>query len=82
VVLTGPAADRPAIATHLFTGDTLFPGGPGRTQDADAFDRIMRSLRDRLFTLPDDTWVYPGHGDDTTIGAERPHLDDWQQRRW
>ena len=69
--------------THLFTGDTLFPGGPGNTfGDADAFRRIMRSLRERLFTLPDETWVYPGHGDDTTLGAERPSLDEWEARGW
>lgn len=46
------------------------------------FERIMRSLRERLFTLPNDTWVYPGHADDTTIGAERPYLDEWQARGW
>ncbi|MDP9405376.1 MAG: MBL fold metallo-hydrolase [Actinomycetota bacterium] len=68
---------------HLFTGDTLFPGGPGNTfGDADAFRTIMTSLRERLFALPDDTWVYPGHGDDTTLGAERPSLDEWQARGW
>ena len=68
---------------HLFTGDTLFPGGPGNTfGNADAFEQIMRSLRERLFVLPDETWVYPGHGDDTTLGAERPHLDEWQARGW
>ncbi|MGH8906907.1 MAG: MBL fold metallo-hydrolase [Egibacteraceae bacterium] len=68
---------------HLFSGDTLFPGGPGNTfGSADAFEQIMRSLRERLFVLRDDAWVYPGHGDDTTIGRERPHLDEWQQRGW
>jgi glyoxylase-like metal-dependent hydrolase (beta-lactamase superfamily II) len=73
------ADDRP----HLFTGDTLFPGGPGNTfGDADAFATIMESLRTHVFALPDETWVYPGHGDDTTLGAERPQLDEWQQRGW
>jgi glyoxylase-like metal-dependent hydrolase (beta-lactamase superfamily II) len=68
---------------HLFSGDTLFPGGPGNTfGDRQAFRRVMRSLRERLFALPDDTWVYPGHGDDTTIGAERPSLDEWEARGW
>jgi glyoxylase-like metal-dependent hydrolase (beta-lactamase superfamily II) len=81
-VLTGSAHDRPVIATHLFTGDTLFPGGPGKTQDADRFRQIMRSLREELFVLPDDTWVYPGHGDDTTLGDERGQLDHWQARGW
>ena len=67
----------------MFTGDTLFPGGPGNTfGDAEAFATIMRSLRERLFVLPDDTWVYPGHGDDTTLGAERPSLDAWEARGW
>ena len=69
------------VGKHLFTGDTLFPGGPGNTQkDPLRFERIISSIRDRLFTLPDDTLVYPGHGRDTTIGAERPHLDEWIAR--
>jgi glyoxylase-like metal-dependent hydrolase (beta-lactamase superfamily II) len=68
---------------HLFTGDTLFPGGPGNTQnDPLRFERIISSIRERLFTLPDETVVYPGHGRDTTIGAERPHLDEWIARGW
>ena len=71
------------IGKHLFTGDTLFPGGPGNTQkDPVRFERIIASIRERLFTLPDDTIVYPGHGRDTTIGAERPHLDEWIARGW
>jgi glyoxylase-like metal-dependent hydrolase (beta-lactamase superfamily II) len=71
------------IGKHLFTGDTLFPGGPGNTQkDAVRFERIISSIRERLFTLPDDTNVYPGHGRDTTIGQERPHLDEWIARGW
>jgi glyoxylase-like metal-dependent hydrolase (beta-lactamase superfamily II) len=82
VILAGPARDRPAITTHLFTGDTLFPGGPGKTQNPDRFRQIMRSLREQLFVLPDDTWVYPGHGDDTTLGDERDQLDHWQARGW
>jgi len=68
---------------HLFTGDTLFPGGPGNTQkDPRRFERIISSIRERLFALPDDTVVYPGHGRDTTIGAERPHLEEWIARGW
>jgi glyoxylase-like metal-dependent hydrolase (beta-lactamase superfamily II) len=68
---------------HLFSGDTLFPGGPGNTQnDPVRFERIIGSVRDRLFTLPDETVVHPGHGRDTTIGAERPHLDEWIARGW
>jgi glyoxylase-like metal-dependent hydrolase (beta-lactamase superfamily II) len=66
----------------LFTGDTLFPGGPGRTTNPGEFTEIMRSLETKLFTLPDETWVYPGHGDDTTLGDERPHLPEWRERGW
>ena len=68
---------------HLFSGDTLFPGGPGNTQkDPIRFERIIASVRDRLFTLGDEVVVHPGHGRDTTIGAERPHLDEWIARGW
>jgi glyoxylase-like metal-dependent hydrolase (beta-lactamase superfamily II) len=71
------------IGQHLFTGDTLFPGGPGNTdKDPVRFERIIASIRERLFALPDDTIVYPGHGRDTTIGAERPHLEEWLARGW
>jgi len=69
--------------THLFSGDTLFPGGPGGTfGDAEAFKTIMASLDEKLFVLPDDTHVYPGHGDDTSIGTERPHVEEWRARGW
>lgn len=67
----------------LFSGDTLFPGGPGDTrQPLGDFPQIMRSLREQLFTLPDSTLVYPGHGEPTTIGTERPKLEEWEQRGW
>lgn len=68
----------------LFSGDTLFPGGPGATRwDYSDFGQIMDSLEKRLFPrLPDETIVRPGHGDDTTIGAERPHLGEWRARGW
>ena len=67
----------------LFTGDTLFPGGPGNTSFPDAdFDTIITSITSKLFTFPDDTIVLPGHGDNTTIGTERPHLEEWIERRW
>ena len=68
----GALADSP----HLFTGDCLFPGGPGNTfGDADAFATLMGGLERKVFgPLPDATWVYPGHGKDTTLGAERPQL--------
>lgn len=68
---------------HLFTGDTLFPGGHGRTEDLAAHELIMDGLERRIFDrLPDETWVYPGHGDDTTLGTERPDLPAWRARGW
>ncbi len=69
---------------HLFTGDSLFPGGPGNTnRDAKRFDSLMTDLEQRVFAvLPDGTWVYPGHGKDTTIGTERPHVPEWRARGW
>ena len=67
----------------LFAGDTLFPGGPGNTTfPGGDFDTIITSIDRRLFTLPEGTLVLPGHGDDTTIGTERPHLQEWVDRRW
>jgi len=70
--------------THVFTGDSLFPGGVGNTQqDAARFTSLIDDVETRLFgELPDDTWIYPGHGKDTTIGAERPHLAEWRARGW
>jgi glyoxylase-like metal-dependent hydrolase (beta-lactamase superfamily II) len=73
----------PEGPAHLFTGDSLFPGGPGRTTSPENFTSLMDDLEARGFgVLPDDTWVYPGHGDDTTLGAERPHLAEWRERGW
>ncbi|MCU4184263.1 MBL fold metallo-hydrolase [Acidiferrimicrobium sp. IK] len=71
-------------APVLFSGDTLFPGGPGNTKsDLGDFPAIIRSIEDRLFApLDGDTVVMPGHGLDTTIGAERPHLQEWVDRGW
>jgi glyoxylase-like metal-dependent hydrolase (beta-lactamase superfamily II) len=67
----------------LFTGDTLFPGGPGNTSfDGGDFATIISSISGSLFAFADDTQVLPGHGADTTIGAERPHLDEWVARGW
>ena len=74
---------RDNLVRKLRAGDTLFPGGPGNTQkDPVRFERIISSIRERLFNLPDETVVYPGHGLDTTIGRERPHLDEWIARGW
>ncbi len=64
----------------LFSGDTLFPGGPGNTANGGHFPTIIRSIDERLFTLPAGTMVLPGHGLDTTIGTERPHLQEWVDR--
>lgn len=67
----------------LFSGDTLFPGGPGATRGPLAdFATIIRSIEERMFTLDPATLVLPGHGADTTIGAERPHLQAWVERGW
>jgi glyoxylase-like metal-dependent hydrolase (beta-lactamase superfamily II) len=74
--------DDPTGHAHLFTGDCLFPGGIGRTLSEPEFDSLMEGVVDHFFRLPDETWVYPGHGYDTTIGQERPHLEEWRLRRW
>lgn len=66
----------------LFSGDTLFPGGPGATAYGGDFEVIIRSIDERLFPLPAGTLVLPGHGLDTTIGTERPHLAEWVDRGW
>jgi glyoxylase-like metal-dependent hydrolase (beta-lactamase superfamily II) len=75
---------RAGDSTHLFSGDSLFPGGPGNTdKDASRFAQLMDDLESRVFgALPDDTWVYPGHGADTTLGAERPSVPEWRARGW
>ncbi len=79
----GSISFRLADAPVLFGGDTLFPGGPGATKfDGGDFDTIIRSIDELLFALPDDTIVMPGHGLDTTIGTERPHLQEWVDRGW
>jgi glyoxylase-like metal-dependent hydrolase (beta-lactamase superfamily II) len=68
---------------HVFTGDSLFPGGVGKTTTPEDFTSLLTDVTERLFDrLPDATWVYPGHGNDTTLGAERPHLGEWRERGW
>ena len=69
---------------HLFTGDSLFPGGVGNTKNpGQSFDSLIEDVTTRVFDRYDDeTWVYPGHGADTTLGAERPHLAEWRARGW
>jgi glyoxylase-like metal-dependent hydrolase (beta-lactamase superfamily II) len=77
------AGGRLADAPHVFTGDSLFPGGVGKTNSPAAFTSLLADVTERLFSrLPDATWVYPGHGKDTTLGAERPHLGEWRERGW
>ena len=84
VALCYDAGGDLAQAPHLFTGDSLFPGGPGNTGGEPArFNQLMDDLEQRIFgPLPDGTWVYPGHGKDTTLGNERPHLREWRERGW
>lgn len=73
----------PEGTPHLFTGDSLFPGGVGKTASPDDFTSLIDDVQARVFdVLPDETWFYPGHGDDSTLGAERPHLDEWRARGW
>ena len=80
LALGGPAAGD---ATQLFTGDCLFPGGVGKTWQSGHFDQLLADVTSRVFDVYDDsTVIYPGHGDDTTLGAERPHLAEWRERGW
>ncbi|HJQ44528.1 MAG TPA: MBL fold metallo-hydrolase [Jatrophihabitantaceae bacterium] len=73
----------PEGVPHLFTGDSLFPGGVGKTNSPEAFASLYTDVVERIFdVLPDDTWFYPGHGFDSTLGAERPHLAEWKARGW
>lgn len=68
---------------QLFTGDCLFPGGVGKTWRDGDFARLLDGVSTKLFDrFADSTVVYPGHGDDTTLGAERPHLAEWRERGW
>jgi len=80
IALLYQGPDRP----HLFTGDSLFPGGVGNTFGSkENFATLIDDVEHKLFDrLPDETWVYPGHGKDTTLGAERPQLPEWRERGW
>ena len=76
-----PDGERAAV--QLFSGDCLFPGGVGKTWEPGAFEQLLADVQSRVFdAYGDDTVVYPGHGDDTTLGAERPHLAQWRERGW
>ncbi|WP_099023216.1 MBL fold metallo-hydrolase [Mycolicibacterium palauense] len=77
------SGDAVSGVTQLFTGDCLFPGGVGKTWQPGDFEQLLHDVTTRVFDVYDDaTVVYPGHGDDTTLGAERPHLAEWKQRGW
>jgi glyoxylase-like metal-dependent hydrolase (beta-lactamase superfamily II) len=79
VSLLYEGADRP----HLFTGDCLFPGGHGKTNTLEDHTSLMDDLEEKVFgVLPDETWFYPGHGNDSTLGTERPNLQEWRDRGW
>jgi glyoxylase-like metal-dependent hydrolase (beta-lactamase superfamily II) len=68
---------------HLFTGDSLSPGGVGKTTSPEDFASLLDDVEARIFAeLPDETWFYPGHGNDSTLGVERPHLSEWRERGW
>ncbi|WP_182354851.1 MBL fold metallo-hydrolase [Flaviflexus huanghaiensis] len=71
------------VGNHILTGDSLFPGGIGQTPSDQAFFLLFNDVRDRIFAQFDNsTVIHPGHGDSTTLGDERPHLDEWEGRRW
>jgi glyoxylase-like metal-dependent hydrolase (beta-lactamase superfamily II) len=79
IALLYRGGDRP----HLFTGDSLFPGGPGKTWSREDNASLLEDLEERVFDrLPDDTWFYPGHGDDSTLGTERGSIPEWRERGW
>ncbi|AXT84850.1 Zn-dependent hydrolase [Aeromicrobium sp. A1-2] len=77
------AYDDPDGIVHLFTGDSLFPGGVGKTWAPEDFVTLIDQVESKIFgRFGDDTHVYPGHGTDTTLGVERPHLTEWRERGW
>ena len=68
---------------HVFTGDSLFPGGVGKTTTPELFTSLVDDVEQRIFgQLPDETWVYPGHGDDTTLAVDRGNVGEWRKRGW
>ncbi|MFC4338139.1 MBL fold metallo-hydrolase [Salininema proteolyticum] len=75
--------DDPEGFSHIWSGDSLFPGGVGKTDGPENFTSLVDDVEEKIFNLSTDgTTVYPGHGDDTTIGKERPHLYEWRKRGW
>lgn len=81
LVLGGADGDGDDLP-HLFTGDSLFPGGVGKTRSPEEFASLLADVTERIFSVFDDAHVHPGHGDSSTLGAERPHLDAWRARGW
>ncbi|WP_120005179.1 MBL fold metallo-hydrolase [Nesterenkonia muleiensis] len=80
VAFVYPVEDGP---THIFTGDSLFPGGVGKTWNETDFSQLIDDVETRIFAVyDDDTIIHPGHGDPTTLGAERPQLPQWRERGW
>ncbi len=69
-------------APRAFTGDSIFPGGVGKTDSPEAFSQLLTDVEQRILSLPQGTRIHPGHGDSTTVGAELPHVDEWRQRGW
>lgn len=84
IALLYDAGGELAHSPHLFTGDSLFPGGVGNTWgDPVRFRQLLSDVEERVFDrLPDETWFYPGHGKDSTLGRERPSLPEWRERGW
>lgn len=77
------AYDDPDGIVHLFTGDSLFPGGVGKTNTPEDFASLIGDVETKIFDrFDDDTWFHPGHGNDSTLAAERPHLAEWRARGW
>jgi len=75
--------DDPHGTPHLFTGDSLFPGGVGKTPGPEEFTSLIDDVEHKVFDrLSDETWFYPGHGDDSTLGVERTHVGEWRTRGW
>lgn len=72
-----------ADGTHIFSGDSLFPGGVGKTASKEDFNSLLNDVETRIFQDFDDaTWIYPGHGADTTLGVDRPNIPQWRERGW
>jgi glyoxylase-like metal-dependent hydrolase (beta-lactamase superfamily II) len=83
IALRYHADGRLEDSPHVWTGDSLFPGGVGKTTTPETFTSLFNDVSERIFApLPDAAWVYPGHGKDTTLGTERPHLPEWRERGW